>query len=199
MSRSEDGVESAGVVPGGGFAEPAEGGRAQADRRPGAVRRESTCGSPGGAGPAEAAATAGGHWSSSRDQVLDSLPDGGVPAWCSRTLGRLSHSRFRSGFSLNAKDRSYARAKGRAVIDRHAHELLAKRVGPALPPKDGRQTPYRGHPVFTAQHATGTCCRGCIERWHGIPKGRPLTDREVDRLAALVMAWIERDLKDHPA
>lgn len=122
-----------------------------------------------------------------------------VPAWVGRTLARLGHSNFRAGFSLSAKDRSYARARGKATINRHAHEMLAKRVGPAHPLKDGKQTPYRGHPVFTAQHATGTCCRGCIQRWHHIPKGRPLTDREIDRLAALVMGWIERDLMHHPA
>ena len=119
-------------------------------------------------------------------------------AWVQDTLARLGHSRFRAGFSLSAKDRAYARAKGKETIDRHAHEMLAKRVGPAHPFKDGKQTPYRGHPVFTAQHATATCCRGCIERWHHIPRGRALTDAEVDALARLVMAWIERDLVNHP-
>ncbi|KJY63973.1 DUF4186 domain-containing protein [Bifidobacterium polysaccharolyticum] len=123
---------------------------------------------------------------------------GADEAWVQDTLARLGHSRFRAGFSLSAKDRAYARAKGRDTIDRHAHEMLAKRVGPAHPLKDGKQTPYRGHPVFTAQHATATCCRGCIERWHHIPRGRALTDAEVDALARLVMAWIERDLVKHP-
>ena len=123
---------------------------------------------------------------------------GADEAWTQDTLARLGHSRFRAGFSLSAKDRAYARAKGRDTIDRHAHEMLAKRVGPAHPLKDGKQTPYRGHPVFTAQHATATCCRGCIERWHYIPRGRALTDAEVDALARLVMAWIERDLVNHP-
>jgi hypothetical protein len=72
--------------------------------------------------------------------------------------------------------------------------MLRKRVGDAHPLKDGKQTPWRGHPVFTAQHATATCCRGCMEKWHGIPKGRELTDDEVDRFASLVMAWIARDV-----
>ncbi|PXY86791.1 DUF4186 domain-containing protein [Bifidobacterium asteroides] len=123
---------------------------------------------------------------------------GADEAWVQDTLARLGHSRFRASFSLSAKDRAYARAKGKDTIDRHAHEMLAKRVGPAHPLKDGKQTPYRGHPVFTAQHATATCCRGCIERWHHIPRGRALTDAEVDALARLVMAWIERDLVNHP-
>nr|WP_161788282.1 DUF4186 domain-containing protein [Bifidobacterium actinocoloniiforme] len=119
--------------------------------------------------------------------------------WVQEMLRRLGTSEFRASFSLTAKDRAYARAKGKATIDRHAHEMLRQRVGAANPLKDGKQTPYRGHPVFTAQHATATCCRGCIERWHHVPKGRELTDQEVDRLAALIMAWIERDLIAHPA
>ncbi|MEU6081408.1 DUF4186 family protein [Streptomyces sp. NPDC047108] len=45
-------------------------------------------------------------------------------------------------------------------------------MAPAEPYKDGRQTPYRGHPVFVAQHATATCCRGCPQRCHHIPQGR---------------------------
>ena len=36
--------------------------------------------------------------------------------------------------------------------------------------KDGKQTPMKNHPVFIAQHATATCCRGCLEKWHHIPK-----------------------------
>lgn len=130
--------------------------------------------------------------------VPDSGTDAGYSAWTADMLARLGTSKFRAKFVLSDKDRAYARAKGKAVIDRHAHELLAKRVGPAHPLKDGKQTPWRGHPVFTAQHATATCCRGCIEKWHHIPQGRELTDEEIDRLSALVMAWIERDLINHP-
>lgn len=119
--------------------------------------------------------------------------------WIQHTLDRLSHSTFRSKFVLSDKDRAYARAKGKVVIDRHAHELLRSRVGDAEPRNDGKQTPWRGHPVFTAQHATACCCRGCIAKWHHIPQGRALSDEEVDRLARLIMAWIERDLTRHPA
>lgn len=116
-----------------------------------------------------------------------------------QTLQRLSHSSFRAKFALSVHDRQYARDKGRATIARHTHELLRARVGDAEPVKDGKQTPFRGHPVFTAQHATATCCRGCIEKWHHIPKGRELSEEQIDALSALVMAWIERDLTDHPA
>ena len=48
----------------------------------------------------------------------------------------------------------------------------------------------RGHPVFIAQHATATCCRGCLWKWHRIEKGRPLTEDEIDFVVELVMGWI---------
>ena len=119
--------------------------------------------------------------------------------WIEKTMERLSYSTFRSKFVLSDKDRAYARSKGKTTIDCHACELLRSRVGAANPVKDGKQTPWRGHPVFTAQHATATCCRGCIEKWHHIPRGRELTDEEIRRLADLIMVWIERDLIRHPA
>ena len=119
--------------------------------------------------------------------------------WIADTLDRLSRSAFRAKFVLSDKDRAYARAKGKATIDRHAHEMLRARVGDAEPKNDGRQTPWRGHPVFPAQHATATCCRGCIAKWHHLEQGRALSDEDIDRLADLVMAWIERDLTNHPA
>ncbi len=44
---------------------------------------------------------------------------------------------------------------------------------------DGRQTPREGNTIFYAQHATASCCRTCIEYWHGIPKNgaTPLAGR----------------------
>jgi uncharacterized protein DUF4186 len=80
------------------------------------------------------------------------------------------------------------------AVRRHAGELLAKRLAPAAPAKDGKQTPYRGHPVFVAQHATATCCRTCLERWHGIPKGRALTDGEQAYAVDVICRWIEADV-----
>ena len=54
-----------------------------------------------------------------------------------------------------------------------------------------------GHPVFLAQHATGTCCRDCLEKWHGIAKGRPLSDKEQKRIVDIIMQWIGRQMEQH--
>jgi hypothetical protein len=79
------------------------------------------------------------------------------------------------------------------MIRKHAHDLIAKRLAPAQPRNDGKQTPYRGHPVFVAQHATATCCRSCLERNHEIPKGRDLTNEEQDYVVDVICRWIERE------
>ena len=107
---------------------------------------------------------------------------------------RLAKSPFRSKFKLSPQDRDYALKKGKAVIYRHACDFVATRLAPANISNDGKQTPMRGHPVFVAQHATGCCCRGCLEKWHHIPKGRTLTASEQEYIVNLLMTWIERHL-----
>ena len=87
----------------------------------------------------------------------------------------LGQSKFRSQFRLSGKEATYLEQKGLSTILDHAREFVTKRLAQANPTNDGRQTPMRNHPIFIAQHATGTCCRNCLEKWHHIPKGRPLT------------------------
>ncbi len=104
----------------------------------------------------------------------------------------LARSEFRRRFALGARDEEYLRAKGMPTVLQHARELVAKRIAPAQPARDGKQTPFRGHPVFVAQHATATCCRGCLEKWHGIPRGRELTPDEQGHVVAAVERWLRR-------
>jgi predicted Fe-S protein YdhL (DUF1289 family) len=49
----------------------------------------------------------------------------------------------------------------------------------------------RGHPVFIAQHATATCCRGCLAKWHGIASGRALDAQEQAHVLAAIRRWME--------
>jgi hypothetical protein len=103
---------------------------------------------------------------------------------------RLAGSKFRSRFRLGAKERAYLADRGLATVLDHAGDFIAKRLAPAQPPNDGRQTPMRGHPVFIAQHATATCCRSCLEKWHAIPAGRPLSDEEQRHAVAAIGRWL---------
>ena len=105
-------------------------------------------------------------------------------------LLRLSRSRFRGRFRLAKREIDYLDRKGMEVVLRQARELLSQRLAPAEPVNDGRQTPWRGHPVFVAQHATATCCRTCLAKWHGIEKGRALTAVDLDYLVAIIGRWL---------
>ena len=105
----------------------------------------------------------------------------------------LARSAFRQRFHLGAADRAYLDAKGRDVVLAHARDFVDTRLAPAAPRNDGKQTPWRGHPVFVAQHATATCCRGCLEKWHGIPRGHALTEDERAHVVAAIGRWLERE------
>ena len=109
-------------------------------------------------------------------------------------LDKLSKSKFRSRFKLGAKELEYIKDKGLDKIRSHCCDFIRDRVAPAEPLNDGKQTPMRGHPVFIAQHATATCCRGCIEKWHKFPHGRELTSTEQEYLVSVIMEWISRQI-----
>ena len=110
-------------------------------------------------------------------------------------LDKLSSSKFRSRFILNKKEKEYVIAKGMPQIESHAREFIEKRISNAVIPNDGRQTPMHSHPVFIAQHATATCCRKCLYKWHNIKPGIELTKEEQDYITALIMEWIKMQMK----
>lgn len=104
----------------------------------------------------------------------------------------LSRSRFRVKFALTGDERAYLHLKGRAAVLNHARDFIERRLAPAHPVSDGKQTPMRGHPVFLAQHATATCCRGCLEKWHGIQRGRVLSAAEQAYVVDVIDRWLRR-------
>ena len=103
----------------------------------------------------------------------------------SAAFERLNRSAFRRRFHLSAEMKRYVAEKGLGTIRRHA---------PAHPPNDGRQTPMKGHPVFLAQHATATCCRGCLNRWWHVPLNVPLSALQQQKIVNLILAWILRQV-----
>lgn len=108
---------------------------------------------------------------------------------------KLARSAFRQRFHLNAQDMAYLREKGLPLVLEHGQDFIARRLAPASPPKDGRQTPWKGHPVFVAQHATGTCCRSCLAKWHALPSGRRLSTPEQDYILSVLAHWLARELE----
>ena len=111
---------------------------------------------------------------------------------------RLAGSKFRSGFHLKDRDKAYIQEKGIEVIRQHARDFIEKRLSPASIPNDGKQTPMKGHPVFIAQHATGTCCRGCLKKWHDIKPEGELTKEQQDYVVSVIMEWIRREMEENP-
>lgn len=110
-------------------------------------------------------------------------------------IARIAKQPFRARFHLRGRDRATAILRGPSAIRKHAHDLTAQRLAPAEPLNDGKQTPYRGHPVFVAQHATATCCRTCLQRNHGIAKRADLTPEQHDYVVEVICRWIERELE----
>lgn len=112
-----------------------------------------------------------------------------------RKLEDLSKSKFRSSFHLRKYMIKYIDEKGMDTIKKHTIDFINQKLAPAYPDNDGKQTPMKGHPVFIAQHATGCCCRGCLEKWHNIPKGRELTSNEKNYIFCLLIRWIELEYR----
>jgi hypothetical protein len=107
---------------------------------------------------------------------------------------RLKESPFRRRFRLRRREMEYLRRKGLPQVVAHAAQFIDERLAPAEPPNDGKQTPFANHPAFVAQHATATCCRGCLAKWHGIPKGRELSAEEKAHVVAAIERWLAGEL-----
>jgi len=109
---------------------------------------------------------------------------------------RLNKSKFRSRFKLKDNDLSYIQNKGLETVKKHCADFISKRLSSATPLNDGKQTPLKGHPVFIAQHATATCCRSCLLKWHGIEKGKKLNEEEINYITNIIMLWIKEAMEN---
>jgi len=105
----------------------------------------------------------------------------------------LARSRFRRRFTLNERDRAYYHRNGHQLILAHGRDFVSQRLQPARPRRDGKQTPMKGHPFFVAQHATATCCRSCLSKWHGIPQGEELNEHHLSYILKVAGTWLAMD------
>lgn len=110
---------------------------------------------------------------------------------------KLSKSKFRSSFHLKDKDILYIEDKGIDKIRNHAYDFVTKRLADTSNVTDGKQTPMKGHPVFIAQHATGICCRSCLEKWHHIRKNKNMTEDDIKYVVDIIMSWIEKEYNNY--
>ncbi len=124
---------------------------------------------------------------------LMSIQTGPFPARA-QLFRRLAASRFRSRFHLGEKERQYCLEKGAVVVMGHAADFVRDRLSAAEPANDGKQTPMRGHPVFIAQHATATCCRGCLQKWHNIAQHQPLDEHQQQYICDVLFSWLQQEI-----
>jgi len=109
---------------------------------------------------------------------------------------KLSRSKQITPLSIGDPEKDYVKSRGLDILQLHAADFVRKRLAPADPKNDGRQTPLKGHPVFIAQHATGTSDRGRLEKFHGIKAGIELTEKEIAYVVGIIIRWIEEQAGD---
>jgi len=107
---------------------------------------------------------------------------------------KLAKSKFRSRFKLKEKEYNYVITKTIEIIKQQATDFINKRLADKYPKNDGKQTPMKNHPIFIAQHATATCCRTCLFKWHRISKNKALSEKEIDYIVNIIMMWIEKQI-----
>jgi hypothetical protein len=95
----------------------------------------------------------------------------------------------------------YARRAGRRELHERVAKRIRSRIGSAEPFRDGTQTPTnaaRADALDLALHAVAACCRTCAYYWHGLPKGRALTEAEIGYLSELARRYLDARLPDLP-
>lgn len=108
----------------------------------------------------------------------------------------IRHNYWHIPFDLRAMN--HARRKGKIKLKVDVENRIIKSVGKSNTGNawDGRQTPWEGNTIFYAQHATATCCRKCIKRWHGIPNDRDLNSDEIQYIKKLIFMYLDERLPD---
>ncbi|MBE9111938.1 DUF4186 family protein [Nodosilinea sp. LEGE 07298] len=113
------------------------------------------------------------------------------------TIAALKNELIRQHYWTNEtpqKVENYARRKGVKGMEGAVEKRIRNSMSPPANDFDGRQTPVEDsakvNAVHFAQHATASCCRKCMEYWHGIPRYRSLTEDEISYLSRLGMRFI---------
>lgn len=102
---------------------------------------------------------------------------------------------FWQHYRPSERDVNYARRKGTSGLVNRAQKVLRNKVFTVTGHLNDIQIPYSGV-IPAAQHATATCCRKCIEYWHGIPRDSKPNDAQIAYLSDWIMKFVA---KKYPA
>jgi len=93
---------------------------------------------------------------------------------------------------------NYALRKGKIELINTVEKRIRASVKAPVDAFDGRRTKWEGNPIHYGQHATATCCRKCIERWHNVPRDEELTEKQVKYFTHLVIMFLEERFPNLP-
>lgn len=86
-----------------------------------------------------------------------------------------------------------------AVLEKARHIISSKIAKIPVGHYDYLGTPKKGGEIVNyAQHATATCCRKCLERWHNIDQTHVLTKEEIEYCVGLIEYYIDDRISDIP-
>ncbi len=111
-----------------------------------------------------------------------------------KLLEKVAKCDYRAEIDLGAEDIEYINSRGFDMMIKHAQDFVERRLGPARPRNEGKQTPLKGHPLFLAQHATGSDSRRALSEYHGIAEGKELSRQQIDYVTDVVLRWLEERL-----
>jgi len=111
---------------------------------------------------------------------------------------------IRNVFWSIKKPTDQMKVKINKLTDNELRETVAARLKATLSKPhnenhfDGRQTSISDQNiVHWAQHATGTCCRICLEEWYGIDKNQAqISDREYEYFEWIVLQYIREKMSE---
>lgn len=88
--------------------------------------------------------------------------------------------------------------RGKTKVLERAREIIKQKI--AKIPKayyDYLCTKTKGTEIVNyAQHATATCCRKCLERWHNIPQDIVLNDEQISYCVGLIEQYLQDRIPD---
>jgi hypothetical protein len=102
---------------------------------------------------------------------------------------------------LPERIRRLALARGEALRASHAKLLRRELTPPRSENPWLAMHTYYGHKdgariIHCAQHATATCCRRCVEQWHGIPGDQRLGEVDLAYFEGLTWRYTEQRLAE---
>jgi hypothetical protein len=100
--------------------------------------------------------------------------------------------------NIDERAMNYAKRKGKLGLIETAEHFLRKYIAKPADAFSSISTSMDGNPIHYAQHATATCCRRCIEKWHGIPPDRYLQEDEILYFLRLVQLFINDRFPELP-